>query len=135
MGLDYPNINEFEKSILAFAETGAKVMITEWDMSALPTIHQSANISEVVKDCNIVNPYPESLPDSINTLWNSRMKDFMNLFIKHSEHITRVTAWGVNDGDSWKNNWPVHGRREYPLLFDRQNEMKPFLKEIINTNN
>ncbi|MGG6547543.1 UNVERIFIED_CONTAM: endo-1,4-beta-xylanase, partial [Prevotella sp. 15_C9] len=35
MGMDYPDIKEFEESIWAFASTGAKVMITEWDMSAL----------------------------------------------------------------------------------------------------
>lgn len=36
MGMDYPTVEDFEKSLLAFAATGAKVMITEWDMSALP---------------------------------------------------------------------------------------------------
>ena len=57
------------------------------------------------------------------------MKTFMDMFIEHSDVITRVTAWGVHDGDSWKNNWPVRGRTDYPLLFDRNLEMKPFLKE------
>ena len=53
----------------------------------------------------------------------------MDLFRKHRDVITRVTAWGVADGDSWKNDWPMEGRTEYPLLFDRNHEMKPFLKE------
>ena len=57
------------------------------------------------------------------------MKAFMDLFLKHSDVITRVTAWGVSDDDSWKNNWPMRGRMDYPLLFDRNLEMKPFLKE------
>ena len=43
-GLDYPSIGEYETSLLAFASTGAKVMITEWDMSALPTVNRGANI-------------------------------------------------------------------------------------------
>lgn len=134
MGMDYPTIEDFEASMLAFAETGVKVMITEWDMSALPTVKRSANISDTVTFRNAMNPYPEALPDSVSAVWNARMKAFFNLFLKHADIVERVTAWGVSDGDSWKNNFPVRGRKEYPLLFDRNYEMKPFLKELINEN-
>ena len=131
MGMDYPDIKEFEESIWAFASTGAKVMITEWDMSALPTAKQGANISDTVAYRKILNPYPEALPDSVSEQWNARMEAFFNLFIKHSDVITRVTAWGVTDGDSWKNDFPVRGRRDYPLLFDRSYQPKPFVTELI----
>lgn len=131
MGMDYPDMKEFEESILAFASTGAKVMITEWDMSALPTAKRSANISDTVAYRKMLNPYPEALPDNISKEWNARMTDFFNLFMKHSDVITRVTAWGVTDGDSWKNDFPVRGRRDYPLLFDRNYQPKPFVKELI----
>jgi endo-1,4-beta-xylanase len=30
----------------------------------------------------------------------------------------------VDDGQSWLNGWPVPGRTNYPLLFDRQLEPK-----------
>lgn len=55
MGLDYPTLSDFETSIKAFAATGVKVMITEWDMSALPTINRGANISETVDFQNLLN--------------------------------------------------------------------------------
>jgi endo-1,4-beta-xylanase len=45
--------------------------------------------------------------------------------------ISRVTLWGVNDAQSWKNNWPVRGRTDYPLLFDRKNQAKPVVQKII----
>lgn len=131
MGMDYPDINEFEESIKAFGDAGVKVMVTEWDMSALPTVRQSANISDTVAFKKSMNPYPEALPDSVSKEWNSRMKAFFNLFEKHADVITRVTAWGVSDGDSWKNNFPVKGRREYPLLFDRNYQPKPFVQEMV----
>ena len=134
MGMDYPTIEDFEASMLAFAGTGVKVMITEWDMSALPTVKRSANISDTVTFRKAMNPYPEALPDSVSAVWNARMKAFFNLFLKHADIVERVTAWGVSDGDSWKNNFPVRGRKEYPLLFARNYEMKPFLKELINEN-
>lgn len=131
MGMDYPTLEEFETSLLAFANTGIKVMITEWDMSALPTIRQSANITDTIAFRKAMNPYPNGLPDSVSIQWNQRMKDFFQLFLKHADKITRVTAWGVSDGESWKNNFPVKGRTEYPLLFDRNYELKPFVKELL----
>ncbi len=131
MGMDYPGIKEFEDAILNYASTGAKVMVTEWDMSALPTVSHTANISEMVTFKKEMNPYPQSLPDSVSKQWNARMAEFWNLFIKHSDVISRVTAWGVTDGDSWKNNFPVRGRRDYPLLFDRDYQPKPFIKTIL----
>ena len=60
------------------------------------------------------------------------MTNLFDLFIKHGDKISRVTAWGVTDGDSWKNNWPVHGRTDYPLLVDRNYRLKPFLVRMIH---
>ena len=57
--------------------------------------------------------------------------EFMNLFVKHPRHISRVTFWGVTDGDSWKNDFPMRGRTDYPLLFDRNYEPKQFVKELL----
>lgn len=131
MGMDYPDIKEFEESMLAFATEGVKVMITEWDMSALPTARQSANISDTVAFRKSLNPYPDALPDSVNTAWNKRMDEFFTLFEKHSDIVTRVTAWGVSDGDSWKNDFPVRGRKDYPLLFDRNYQPKDFIRKMI----
>lgn len=132
MGMDYPDFDEFEASINAFAAEGVKVMITEWDMSALPTVSRSANIADKAEYQAALNPYPDGLPDSISQAWNARMKKFFQLFLKHSDVITRVNAWGVIDRDSWKNDFPVKGRKEYPLLFDRQYQPKPFVKELLD---
>lgn len=131
VGMDYPDLKEFEESILAFASTGVKVMITEWDMSALPTAKRSSNISDTVAYKKMLNPYPEALPDSVSKQWNDRMAAYFKLFLKHSDVITRVTAWGVTDGDSWKNNFPVRGRKDYALLFDRNYQPKPFVKDLL----
>jgi endo-1,4-beta-xylanase len=130
MGMDYPDLREFEKSIEAFAATGAKVMITEWDMSALPTVNTGANVADTVAYNRLLNPYPNGLPEDVDAAWNERMTEFFNLFRKHADVITRVNAWGVTDGDSWKNYWPMKGRVEYPLLFDRNYQPKQFLKDM-----
>ncbi len=128
MGMDYPDFEEFEKSIEAFASTGCNVMITELDMSALPTITESADVSASTELRKSMNPYPDGLPADVDSVWNDRMSTVMDILLRHSDVISRVNFWGVTDGDSWKNSWPMKGRKEYPLLFDRDYNMKSFMR-------
>ena len=133
IGLDYPDISEFEKSVEAFGALGVKVMITEMDISVLsmPDKNVGAEISRSYEYQKKLNPYAEGLPDSVNTMLEKRYLDFFKLFLKHKDVISRVTTWGVNDGQSWKNNWPVRGWTDYPLLFDRKNQPKQVVNMII----
>lgn len=132
LGLDYPAVGDFEKSILAFSATGAQVMITEMDITVLPSprYNMGADVNQVYAYKKEINPYSDGLPDTVETKLSSRYIDFFKLFLKHQDKISRVTLWGVTDGDSWKNNWPVPGRKDYPLWFDRQYKAKPFVQEI-----
>jgi endo-1,4-beta-xylanase len=133
IGLDYPDIKDFEASILAFGALGVKVMITEMEISVLPMPdwNAGAEVSASFEYQQKLNPYTAGLPDSVNMLFEKRYLDFFSLFLKHRDVISRVTLWGVNDANSWKNNWPIFGRTDYPLLFDRNNQAKPVVKKII----
>jgi len=132
-GLGSPDIKEVEASIVAFSELGVKVMITELDVSVLPFPGDlSANVALSYQTNPSFNLYTEGLPDSVQYQLTQNYADLFKLFIKHSDVITRVTFWGVNDGNSWKNNWPVRGRTDYPLLFDRKNQPKPAFFEVMN---
>jgi endo-1,4-beta-xylanase len=53
-----------------------------------------------------------------------RYVSLFQLFRKHSDKISRVTFWGLHDGKSWLNNWPVRGRTNYALIFDREMKLK-----------
>ena len=134
IGMEYPGLEEYKAAIDAFAETGVKVMITELELSALPTPRRNvgANISDIEAYRNEMNPYTEGLPDSVATVWTDRMASFFKLFIDNSDKIERVTLWGVTDADSWKNNFPMPGRTDYPLLFDRNYQPKTIVSTIID---
>lgn len=132
MGMEHPDFAEYEKTIQALIDAGVKVAITELDMDAIPTVSFGASVEDEAAYSAQMNPYPEALPDSVSKIWNDRMTQVFSIYEKYQDHICRVTAWGVQDGDSWKNDWPMKGRTNYPLLFDRNYEMKPFLKDIIN---
>lgn len=133
VGLDYPSLEEFEKSIKAFADLGVEVMITEMDVSSLPNPnqHQGAEITDAIEYQKQFNPYTEGLPESVQQRFNDRYLEFFRLFIKYKNEISRITFWGVTDAHSWKNNFPVRGRTDYPLLFDRNYQPKGVVTDII----
>jgi endo-1,4-beta-xylanase len=136
LNMETPQPEEFEKSLLAFAGTGVKVMITELDLTVLPSPRRNlgADVSASFDYQNDINPYQESLPDSVSEAWTNRMGDFFKLFLKHQDKVTRVTLWGVSDEDSWRNSWPIPGRTDYALLFDRNHQAKPIVDRLIKGN-
>ena len=133
IGMDYPKICEFEESMLAFAGAGVKVMITELDLTVLPSPDPKvgAEVSASFEYKKEMNHYSYGLPEEVSKAWTERMNDFFRLFLKHQDIITRVTVWGVADQDSWRNDWPMRGRTDYPLLFDRNHQPKPVVDLII----
>lgn len=136
IGMSGPSIEEYEEAIMAYANEGMKVMVTELDMSILPNPSfgdLGADISTNFEYRKEINPYEDGIvPLEKQNEWDSRMVEFFNLFLKHSDDITRVTLWGVNDRISWKNNFPVRGRTDYPLLFDRENQPKSIVGKLID---
>ena len=78
-----------------------------------------------------MNPYTNGLPDSVAQVQAKAYGDLFRLFIKYKQHVSRVTLWGVDDGQSWLNNFPVRGRTNYALLFDRNFQPKPAFYSVI----
>lgn len=134
IGLKYPSLESFEQSIIAFAQTRAKVMITEFDVNVLPNPSKDvgADIALTFDFQKKLDPYTAGLPNDKIKEFNERYIDFFKLFLKHHHKISRVTLWGISDKDSWLNNWPVKGRTNYPLLFDREYKAKEVVKSIMS---
>lgn len=134
-GLDYPSNEEIDFALGAYSKLNVNLMITELDVAVLPLPDNNTS-AEITKNYELekkYNPYPGEFPDSMQVKLGLRYQDFFNLFNKYKESITRVTFWGIGDGDSWKNNWPVRGRTSYPLLFDRNYLPKPAFDYVIQT--
>ncbi|UOB17619.1 endo-1,4-beta-xylanase [Abyssalbus ytuae] len=132
--LNSPSLEEIEKSILAYSQLGVDVAITELDITVLPSPWdlQGADVNQNFEGNPKMNPYPDKLPDSIQDKLAKRYQDIFALFLKHKDKIKRVTFWGVNDAQSWKNDWPIKGRTDFPLLFDRNLKPKEAYKAIIS---
>ncbi|MES2648789.1 MAG: endo-1,4-beta-xylanase [Bacteroidota bacterium] len=139
-GLNYPKTKYIEDAIDAYAACGVKVMITELDVDVLPLTKEGQAIGQVLADKqfqleefkSFLDPYQNGLPDSIQMLLTKRYEELFTIFYNRKEKIDRVTLWGVHDGMNWKNDYPVPGRTNYPLLWDRQRMPKPALKAVLS---
>jgi endo-1,4-beta-xylanase len=133
--MDWPTVAQQDATIAAFAALGVKVNITELDVDVLPPVtrQRAADVSLNVQAQAGSNPYTAGLPDAIQQALAKRYADLFGVFVKYRGTITRITFWGVTDGDSWLNNWPVGGRTSYPMLFDREGKPKPAFDAVVRT--
>lgn len=134
-GLNYPSVEEIETMFEDYGTLGVKLMITELDITVLPDASgsQGADVSRRAAMQKELNPYPKALPAEMQKKLAERYAEVFRLFVKHADKIDRVTMWGVHDGHSWRNGWPIRGRSDYPLLFDRQLRPKPAFDAVIKT--
>jgi endo-1,4-beta-xylanase len=107
-----PSLDEIEAAIEAYAALGLEVEITELDVSLY---HWSDT-------GNFRVPPPELLEKQAE-----RYREIFDLFRRYRGIITGVTVWGPADDRTWKDNFPVQGRKDWPLLFDENHRLKPVL--------
>lgn len=128
-------LEDIEQSILEYSALGIKVMFTEVDITVLPNPWdlKGADVNQNFEGSPMMNPYPDTLPDSVQVALADEYGKLFNLFLKHKDKISRVTFWGVSDANSWLNGWPIRGRTNYPLLFDRNYLPKPAYDKVVST--
>lgn len=131
--LEAPTLEEIDASLAAFASTGVEVLVSELDVDVLPAAYrnQGADLSLNAALSAELNPYPECLPSDIAAKAAQRWADIFGVFSKHAKSLHSVTLWGVSDAHSWLNNWPVKGRTNYALLFDRELRAKRAWQSVI----
>lgn len=138
-GLNYPKTAYIEAAIDSFASLGVKVMITELDMDVLPLTKEGQIIGTGMSHPQFqleefkmyLDPYADGLPQDVQQALADRYAELFGIFYAKKDKIDRVTLWGVHDGMSWKNDYPIPGRTNYPLLFDRDRNAKPALEAVL----
>jgi endo-1,4-beta-xylanase len=138
-GLNFPKNEYIEAAIDSFASLGVKVMITELDVDVLPLtkegqiigtgmMHEQFQLEEFKE---FLDPYSEGLPADVDQQLTRRYTELFSIFYNKRDKIGRVTLWGVHDGMSWKNGYPIPNRTNYTLLFDREKKGKSALQAIM----
>ena len=132
--LNRPTAEKVDATITDIAKLGVKVMITELDVDVLPSARDSlsAEVTQKFQGEARLNPFAQGLPDEMQAKLAARYAELFAVFLQHRDVVKRVTFWGVTDGDSWLNGWPVAGRTSYPLLFDRAGKPKPAFTSVVS---
>lgn len=129
--LTSPDLKDYEDAIRALAAEGVRVHVTELDVSALPSAWGlTAEISTRHDYKEKFDPYKAGLPPEKQLELSKRYTELFKIYLRNAASIDRVTFWGFADGMSWLNDFPVRGRTDHPLLFDRQLRPKPVLKAL-----
>lgn len=131
-GLNYPKSQYIEEAIDAYAACGIKVMITELDVDVLPLTREGQIIGQGMAHKQFQNeefkeyldPYRAGLPEEVAQKLADRYAELFEIFYRKRDKIDRVTLWGTKDGMSWKNDYPIPGRTNYPLLWSRDGTPK-----------
>lgn len=117
-----PTAAALEESITKFAGLGLAVQITELDVSVYAKEHQRR-----AKQATDQGEFTPELAAKQAAHYNM----LFEVFRKHRGQLTGVTFWNVSDKSSWLDNFPVPGRKDYPLLFDQQYRRKKAYQEVI----
>jgi endo-1,4-beta-xylanase len=113
--INEPGREQLENTLRDFSKTGLQLQITELDISVYPKEHNRR----------------ERRAEDDNTAYSSERQKkqeevyqmCFELFRKYKGNITSVTFWNISDRSSWLDDFPVRGRKDYPLLFDK--DLKP----------
>lgn len=138
-GLNYPKTEYIEHAIDTLASLGVKVMITELDVDVLPITREGQVIGQSLTDPlyqheefkEYLDPYQDGMPEEVARQLDARYEELFGIFRRHSAQIDRVTLWGITDDSSWKNDYPVPNRTNYPLLFNRDYTAKPAVDALL----
>jgi endo-1,4-beta-xylanase len=124
-GLDDPPLPAIDAALEAIRASGTRPLVTELDMDVLPRDPDmwGADLSKKARIRAATNVYPDGLPGAEQERLARRYADVFTLFLKHD--VGRVTFWGVTDATTWLDDFPIPGRVNYPLLFDRDGREKP----------
>jgi endo-1,4-beta-xylanase len=121
--LNEPSRRQLDSTLAEFAATGFKLQITELDISVYPKEHQRRDRK--------ASDYDTTFTELKAKQQLEAYKICFEMFRKYKNSISSVTFWNVSDRHSWLDNFPVQGRKDYPLLFDKALKPKKAYYEVI----
>ena len=121
--INEPSKEQLDQTLKDFSAVGLPLQITELDISVYPKEHNARERKASDYD-TVFSAEKESKQIEV-------YKNCFELFKKYKKSITSVTFWNISDRSSWLDNFPVRGRKDYPLLFDAQLKPKKVYWEVV----
>jgi GH35 family endo-1,4-beta-xylanase len=121
--LDEPSTTQLQQTIERFSSLGLNVQITELDVSIYPW--------EKKPRPKRPNESDELTPDLASRQADQYNKIF-SILRDNKLKVSGVTFWNLTDKHSWLDEYPVPGRKNYPLLFDATGQPKKAYLDVTN---
>jgi len=118
-----PQASDLQKTIQEFSSLGLKVQITELDVSIYPWEKNTRSLKPGESD--IYTPELEKKQAE-------KYAEMFKIFREYKKVITGITFWNVSDKYSWLDEYPVKGRKNYPLLFDQNQQPKKAYWSVVD---
>jgi len=100
--IEAPSDDLISAAFNRYSSVGVELRVSELDVSIYPS-----------------NSDPESeFTSAIELQQAMAFGRFFRLFRMYRDDISGITTWGMADNHTWLDNFPVAGRKNYPLLFD-----------------
>lgn len=115
---DIELIDNLKKAIEKYASLGLRIQITELDVSMFRFEDKRRGLKEPTVEMLYIQ---EQLYDRI-----------FKVFREYKNVINSVTFWGISDAYTWKDNFPVPGRKDWPMLFDVSCKPKSSFDKVVN---
>jgi endo-1,4-beta-xylanase len=120
--LQHPTENDLRAALDRYASLGLSIQVTELDM----TVYNWGNNN---RPAGITGTY--TYTPEVEQKQAAQYKMIFNVFREYKNVITGVTFWNVSDRYSWLDNFPVRGRKNFPLLFDQNLKPKRAYWEVV----
>jgi endo-1,4-beta-xylanase len=117
-----PTEEELRQSIEKFSSLGLKIQFTEMDISVYPSEHSRRELKPDESDV---------FTQEMEAKQIDQYKMAFKVFRENKNVVTGVTFWNISDKSSWLDNFPVRGRKNYPLLFDQNLKPKKAYWEVV----
>ncbi|WP_114381019.1 endo-1,4-beta-xylanase [Paenibacillus prosopidis] len=112
-----PGLDDIRSAIERYASLGLQLQITEMDVSVFEHDDRRTDLTAPT--------------ERMKELQTERYEQFFKLFREYKQHISAVTFWGAADDYTWLDYFPVRSRKNWPLLFDEQQQPKEAFWRVI----
>lgn len=116
--INFPTPEMIEEAILKLIKLDLRIQITEFDISMYGYEDRRTDLTK---------PTVEMLDRQAK-----KYEDIFRIFHKYKDYIDSVTFWGVSDEYTWLDEFPVNGRKDWPLLYDEELKEKKAYYKVVN---
>jgi endo-1,4-beta-xylanase len=117
-----PSEKELRDALNKYSALGVAIQITELDMSIYPWEKFQREKKPGESD---------AFTSELEQRQLEQYKKVFSILREYRNVVTGVTFWNISDRYTWLDYYPVPGRKNYPLLFDRDLKPKKAFWEVV----